>query len=209
MPLATWYAWWATKQQGNPVSIKKDKIIIVDIEATCWQNNQIPFGQQNEIIEVGVCLLDAKSGELSNKRSILVKPEKSEVSPFCTELTTLTPEQVSQGVSFQEACAILEKEYDSRNRLWGSWGAYDHKMFRQQCKEWDIRYPFSKKHINIKRIFADQNNGRRVGMTWALNIADMELQGTHHRGHDDAWNIGRLLRYLLQRHGERILKRYW
>lgn len=190
------------------MAITKDKIIVVDIEATCWEENQTPPNQQNEIIEIGVCLLDAKTHEITEKRSILIKPEKSEVSEFCTKLTTLTQDMVDTGVSFAEACKILETDYNSRNRLWGSWGGYDHKMFRQQCKEWDVRYPFSKKHVNIKKVFGEQN-GRRVGMAWALSIANMKLEGTHHRGHDDAWNIARLLRYLVENHGESILRRYW
>jgi inhibitor of KinA sporulation pathway (predicted exonuclease) len=41
----------------------------------------------------------------------LVKPERSTVSEFCTELTTLTQEQVDQGMSFAEACERLQKRY--------------------------------------------------------------------------------------------------
>ncbi len=38
-----------------------------------------------------------------------------------------------------------EADYNSRNRLWGSWGMYDQKMFQQQCKARTMRYPFSNK----------------------------------------------------------------
>ncbi|MBE7532664.1 MAG: hypothetical protein HS099_23410 [Ardenticatenaceae bacterium] len=39
--------------------------------------------------------------------------------------------------------------------------------------------------------------GRQVGMARALQILKMPLEGTHHRGHDDAWNIARILGTLL------------
>ena len=178
--------------------VRADKIVVVDIEATCWEPNLPPPGQQGEIIEIGVCLLDVGSGALSGKRSILVRPERSTVSAFCTQLTTLTQEQVDGGVSFAEACAILERGYRSRERVWASWGNYDRAMFEAQCAERHIRYPFSEQHINVKKLFADLRGlRRRVGMKTALKIARLSLEGTHHRGSDDAWNIARLLAGLL------------
>ena len=73
---------------------KLDQIIVLDIEATCWEG-EIPRGQENEIIEVGLCLLEPKTGERSAKASYLVRPERSKVSEFCTRLTTLTLRNVS------------------------------------------------------------------------------------------------------------------
>ena len=37
-----------------------DKILVVDIEATCWEGSS-PENMQSDIIEVGVCLLDISS----------------------------------------------------------------------------------------------------------------------------------------------------
>lgn len=83
---------------------KLDKILVVDIEATCWDGPN-PAGMENDIIEVGICLLDIHTGEITNNRGIIVKPERSVVSPFCTQLTTITPEMVDEeGISFKEAC---------------------------------------------------------------------------------------------------------
>ena len=191
------------------MTVRRDQILVVDIEATCWENNQPPPGQQSEIIEIGACLLNVASGELAEKRSILIRPEQSEVSAFCSQLTTLTQAQVDAGIGFAEGCAILEQSYGSRNRLWLSWGDYDRQMFRKQCKARKIRYPFSKKHINFKRLFADLNGKNRVGMTRALEQIGLVLEGTHHRGDDDAWNIARLMRAVLDANGPGILKKHW
>lgn len=68
---------------------KLDQIIVVDLEATCWEGNPPP-GEEQEIIEIGVCALDIASGKRSRKRSLLIRPERSTVSHFCTQLTTLT-----------------------------------------------------------------------------------------------------------------------
>src|SRR5690606_29635528 len=105
-----------------------NSMLIVDIEATCWEGNP-PSGQESEIIEIGICTLSLESGEVGEKHSILVRPQRSTVSEFCTKLTTLTQEQVDKGVSFETACQILRDQFDSANRVWGSWGDYDRKMF--------------------------------------------------------------------------------
>lgn len=192
------------------MAIQRDKIIVVDIEATCWDVTPPPDGQLNEIIEIGLCIYNVDDHELSGKRSIFVKPTASKVSEFCTQLTTITQKQVDEhGISFAEACDILVKEYNARKLLWTSWGGYDHKMFRQQCRRMEIGYPFGDKHMNLKSVFADHNQGRRVGMARALSIAGIDLVGTHHRGDDDAWNIGQLLKFLIEQKGQDIIRRYW
>ena len=68
---------------------KLDQILVIDIESTCWEETP-PSGQENEIIEIGICPIDIATGERLEKESILVKPERSQVSEFCTNPTTLT-----------------------------------------------------------------------------------------------------------------------
>lgn len=174
-----------------------DLLLVVDVEATCWEG-ETPVGQENEIIEIGICTLDVATGQRLEKRSLLVKPERSQVSPFCTQLTTLTQEQVDQGISFAEACAILQSDYLSRERVWASYGDYDRAQFERQCRVRQIEYPFGARHINIKTLFALYYGlSREVGMARALEIAGIPLEGTHHRGDDDAWNIAGLMSLLM------------
>lgn len=192
--------------------IDRTQIVVVDVEATCWKDSP-PLGEQNEIIEVGVCLLDTRTGEIGQKRSLLVKPARSKVSEYCTKLTTITPEMVADGMLFAEACAILESEYNTKTRLWGSWGDYDRRMFESQCASFAVPYPFSTQHVNIKALFAEVHKRgskvKQVGMLTALRTAKLNLQGTHHRGDDDAWNIARLLAYMLRKRGTEILTPFW
>ena len=94
------------------MAIRKDRIVIIDIEATCWEGFDAPKGMQNEIIEIGVCLLNPKANPITvtDKRSILVKPQESYISPFCTELTSITPKMVEEnGIGFDEAKKILRR----------------------------------------------------------------------------------------------------
>lgn len=177
---------------------KLDKIVIVDIEATCWNTGQ-PKGMESDIIEVGVCLLDIRTGEISENRGILVKPERSEISLFCTELTTITPQMIEEeGIAFKEACQILQDQYLSQGRPWASFGAYDQKQFQKQCTAMNIAYPFGPSHINVKTLFALKKKlGHEKGMSAALSLLKIPLEGTHHRGVDDANNIAKILNWIL------------
>ena len=69
-----------------------NRVLVVDVEATCWQSRQPPPGEQSEIIEIGLCPLDLDCLEPGPVHSILVRPQRSQISPFCTRLTSITPE---------------------------------------------------------------------------------------------------------------------
>jgi inhibitor of KinA sporulation pathway (predicted exonuclease) len=174
-------------------------IIIVDLEATCW-NGAIPKGQVNEIIEIGICVLNTETGEISQNEGILIKPELSEISEFCTELTTITQEMVdTEGISFYEACTKLRIEYNPKQYTWASYGQYDLNMLKKQCKLRGVEYPMGHEHINVKTTFTEVKGLRKkVGMKGALNILKIPLDGTHHRGVDDARNIAKVLNWCLQ-----------
>ncbi|MBN1427624.1 MAG: exonuclease domain-containing protein [Anaerolineae bacterium] len=176
-----------------------DQILIIDIEATCW-DGPTPSDQESEIIEIGLASLDVTTLDPLEKRSILIRPERSTVSPFCTQLTTLTQKQVDQGVSFSTACAILKNDHNSRGRTWASYGDYDRRQFARQCEALQVTSPLGMSHINVKNLFALANGlSHEVGMAEALKRLDIPLEGTHHRGIDDAWNIAHILAVLLTR----------
>lgn len=174
------------------------KLLVVDVEATCWQGPPPP-GQQSEIIEIGVCTLETDTGERTAPVSLLVRPSQSEVSAFCTELTTLTSALVATGCSFASACERLRNEYSSASLPWVSWGDYDRRQFRLQCERLEVSYPFSNLHLNAKALFARVYRlPQPVGMAGALRHLKLPLEGTHHRGADDAGNIAQVLFHTLR-----------
>ncbi len=176
---------------------KLDKILVVDVESTCWQGTP-PGGQDSEIIEIGICTLDVASGERDDKRSILVKPERSKVSEFCTKLTTLTQEQVDKGLDFANACSILRNKCSSKERVWASYGDEDRRQFEKLCQARKITYPFGFSHINVKTLFAIIHGfPQEVEMEEALGLLGIPLEGTPHRGVDDAWNLAAIVSELL------------
>ncbi|MEY9860284.1 inhibitor of KinA sporulation pathway (predicted exonuclease) [Catenulispora sp. GAS73] len=172
---------------------------VVDVEATCWVGKPPP-GQVSEIIEIGLTVVDVRERVRVEKHQIMVRPERSTVSEFCTELTGLTQEQVDTGVTFGEACDQLRRQHCADSRPWASWGDYDRKQFQRQCDATAVRYPFAATHTNAKQQFAFANGWPKgVGMHRALDVARLPLEGRHHCGADDAWNIAALVLLMMAR----------
>lgn len=176
---------------------------VIDVEATCWEG-QPPPGSVSEIIEIGLTVVDLLARRRMSRHRILVRPHRSAVSPFCTELTGLTQAEVARGVTFAEACRLLVAEYAAEERPWASWGEYDRRQFARQSKADAVAYPFGypteRSHTNAKAVFTTAHGLRRKpGMSGALQIAGLPLEGRHHSGADDAWNIAALVLDLVGR----------
>jgi inhibitor of KinA sporulation pathway (predicted exonuclease) len=186
-------------------NIKKDKLLIVDLEATCWRGRP-PKGMYQEIIEIGIVCLDLNTGEISDEKGIITIPTKSKISWFCTELTTIDEDLIKkEGIHFNKACEILLKDYDSKNRIWASWDDFDKKQFSKDCKHKNVDYPFSDNHINLKPLFSQfTNDGKQYGVKSALAYLELNFEGCPHRGVDDAYNTARIVSNMLDLLKEKI-----
>lgn len=174
--------------------MKFNKILICDLEATCWETKEESTKHTSEIIEIGIVVLNLETGEVEKSEGILVKPTISVVSPFCTKLTTITQELLDkEGISFKDAYFKLTEEYDSYDTPWASYGEYDKNMLIKQSNRYDWDTPMSNSHTNVKTLFSNKiNGGKPVGMASALRTLKIPLEGTHHRGVDDARNIAKI-----------------
>ena len=127
-----------------------------------------------------------------------MRPQRSRVSAFCTELTGLTQEEVDEGVAFAEACRTLARDHETDTRPWASWGDYDRNQFTRQCQHTGTDYPFSERPHQRQGWCSPRRSASASGpgMAQALEIAGLPLEGRHHRGDDDSWNIAALVLHL-------------
>lgn len=174
---------------------KLNKILVIDLEATCWDEESLqPEGEVQEIIEIGVSELDVKTGAILRNEGILIRPQFSKVSAFCTRLTTLTQEQVDAGMTYPEAIKYLEEKYNPRSLTWASYGDYDREQFRKNDALYKVQSPLGRTHINVKNLLALKKGlSREVGLTRGCELCGFQLSGVHHRGKDDANNIAKIL----------------
>ncbi len=174
--------------------------LVIDLEATCDEERRIP-SRHMEIIEIGSVLVDAATLALVAEHQTFVKPVRHPVlTEFCTKLTTITQADVENAPGFPEAVASLTRFIGGREVLFCSWGDYDRRQFEQDAKFHKVALPFGENHLNVKKQFSTQlGEETRYGMAGALRRVGLPLQGTHHRGIDDARNIARLLPWVLGR----------
>jgi inhibitor of KinA sporulation pathway (predicted exonuclease) len=150
-------------------------------------------------------VVDTHEYKILDTQSILVKPQRSKISNFCTKLTTLTQEQVDTGLLFQEACEKLREDFKSHKRMWLSWGDFDKNIFEKNCADYQCKYPFIKRHLNLKNCFALLHGlSKELGMDAALKMLNIPLEGTHHRGDMDSFNISKILINTLRKFRNRI-----
>ena len=177
---------------------KEQYFLIIDLEATCSKDGSVPRHQM-EIIEIGAVMLNRSTWNIDSEFQQFVKPIiHPQLTDFCTELTSITQQDVDAASSFPEVIAQLHTWMESfPNYIFCSWGNYDKSQFIKDCKLHQIPYPFTSEHRNIKQEFSEYLGvSRKFGMAQALQHLDMELQGTHHRGIDDARNIAAIFKYM-------------
>lgn len=185
--------------------MRDDTILVVDLEATCWEDQTTPAGDAQsvnnmEIIEVG-CALATRKGNLLDARSFLVRPTRNPLlSDFCTELTGITQSMVDAAPTLPEAIEAMNAWLGDLpdDFIWCSWGNYDRLHLEAQC-QLDGTWPIilAHPHLNLKRIWRRTTGQKRKnGFANALAFHGLEFEGHHHRGVDDARNMARVLPYM-------------
>ena len=173
------------------------KHIIFDLEATCWEKGSNI--DRMEIIEIGAAKLVSEVYEVSDTFSTFVRPTREPIlSDFCKNLTTISQSEVESAPIFPEALENFLNWIGEGETVMCSWGAYDIRQIKADCKKHDLEHPvIFDSHINLKETFSKLSDCRPCGMRKALNILGIGLQGTHHRGIDDALNISRIAQRIL------------
>lgn len=184
------------------MKIAQDYYLIIDLEATCSDDGSIPR-QRIEIIEIGAVLLNSKTLQVDGEYQTFIKPIlHPELTDFCQSLTSITQRDVDTASLFPEAVKEFQSWfYPFGSYLFCSWGDYDKNQFKQDCRLHGVGYPFPGDHLNLKKAFSTLvGSTKKFGMTGALDKLGIELEGTHHRGIDDARNIARIVQAVLLRY---------
>ncbi len=169
------------------------KFLIIDLEATCWENSTREQRDEMEIIEIGGAVVEPYSLKLLDSFSIMVKPVfHPKLSPFCTDLTSITQKMVDEGTDSKMAIDKLSAYIDNDD-IFCSWGLFDCKMIYKHCSKWSILYPFKNSHANIKTVVAQATDQKPCSVSRACNFFDINFQGRQHRGINDAVNMRTIL----------------
>lgn len=180
-------------------------IFVLDFEANCVKKGSL---NPQEIVEFPVVPIDVSKGEIVPEMIFhtYLQPEHHELTEFCTELTGITPEMVSTGVSLQKALEMFDEHI-------AKFGLEDEDFVVVTCGNWDLQTclrkeanykkinlrPCFRRFINIKDVFSKCTGGpRKIGMPGMLKFLGLELEGKHHSGIDDSKNIAKIMCKLIQ-----------
>ena len=177
--------------------------LVIDLEATTDEDGDgvraVPRDEM-ETIEIGALLVRATSLAVEAEFQTFVRPVRhATLTPFCTSLTGITQEMVADAPLFPEALESMRQAMlvGRWGVVWGSWGLFDDTQLRRDCAYHGIAYPMPE-HMNLKNVFsAAQGRRKRYGMSKALQLCGLPLEGAHHRALDDAKNIARLLPWIV------------
>lgn len=173
--------------------MKYDKIAFFDLEMCCWEDNK----RIGEIIEIGLTLVDVESKEIIKTGQYYVKPEKDNISQYCTNITGITPQIIKkQGRPLQEVLKTMIKNFGGQNRIYSSWGRDDTVLFNE-CNLKNIPLPFFEL-LNVGTIYRLQynRNNQATSLQDTLKIHNIEFEGKAHSGLVDSYNLAKLYIHL-------------
>lgn len=172
------------------IQIKHVDLIVCDLEATCWDDGTNK--DQMETIEIGAVRI--QNGVIADQFSSFIKPAMyTELSEFCKKLTTIRQADVDAARPFHEVFSSFLQWIGQAPFVFCSWGRYDVGQLQLDTQRLNIPWPATlSNHLNIKHAFALWRQVPSCGMDRAMHLAGLTLEGTHHRGIDDARNIARI-----------------
>lgn len=182
-------------------------ILVVDVEATCWPDEQPDLRNRqreiSEIIEIGAVRLRGDDLEFDGEYQSFILPiTYPALSAFCSELTSITQADVDAAPTFPEAWARFVEWFadDLPSVVMASWSAYDHVLFARQCAEHGLPAP-PWEHLDVKEeygqwTFVRDGRRERSRLGVALERIGVPQEGRAHRAIVDARNTAALLQEL-------------
>jgi inhibitor of KinA sporulation pathway (predicted exonuclease) len=170
--------------------------IIYDLEATCWQTEAERVGRTQEIIEIGAVKIN-EYGKVDSRFESFIRPTiHPQLSPFCTQLTSITQIDVNQADIFPIVVADFKDWIgvnDDEEYLLCSWGFFDQKAMAKNCLLHKMDDAWTTEHISLKHQYPRiKGIGYAIGLRNAVEREGFEFEGAHHRGIDDALNLAKI-----------------
>lgn len=144
-------------------------------------------------------MLDACSLLVQDEFCTFIRPVRHpRLTAFCSGLTSIRQADVDSAPGYPAASALFKDLlYRYENFLFCSWGDFDKSQLEQDSAYHQLPFPIGAMHLNIKVRFPEkQGLKKRYGMSQALAMCGLQLQGVHHRGIDDARNMARMAPYI-------------
>lgn len=179
-------------------------ILCIDTELSCWDDSVFQRKQIMEIFEFGLAEIDVETLTISRSGHYYIKNTRHEVTPYCTELTSITQSMLDkQGFALEDASRIMKDKWGIGNRqkpifAWGD----ERKWMEADFKEKGIEYPFHNSLINLAdyyRFGFCESERKRSGLKKAANRYNVEIITPAHTAEADAKTLANVLIEMIKR----------
>lgn len=177
------------------------RLIVFDLEATCWEPEE---PDRVEILEIGAVRMPAGTDEVEHEAarefSEIVRPVLAPaLGEFCLGLIPIGQAEADASDPFPIVFARF-LAWIGEGPFWlASWGSFDRAQLDIECKRHCLAMPRGfAGHIDLRREFARSRNVRPPGLKTALEAEGLTMDGVSHRALPDARNLARLARILVK-----------
>jgi inhibitor of KinA sporulation pathway (predicted exonuclease) len=171
--------------------MKERHFIVYDLEATCWRSKP----KTVEVIEIGAVKVN-ESLEIVDEFCSFVRPLlHPEISPFCTQLTSITQRDVEDAGHFHEVIQEFTAWLDPHNvhPVLMSWGEFDKRQLLTDARLHQLDLPWLRYHACLQMHYSRWKGSKnQIGLKNALQLEGLHYLGTQHRAIEDARNMARL-----------------
>ena len=189
-----------------------DYLIVLDFEATCWEN-KITQPQKGEIIEFPAVLMNTADGKIEETFHHYVMPTQcSTLTDFCKNLTGISQETVNAAVPLAPIMKLFgdwvkavceprslvinpaEASDGNKSATFVTWSDWDLgiQLFHECLRKSLFRNSHFNAWIDLRLVYRTFYKSKPVGLNGALEERGLMFAGREHSGIDDAKNTARL-----------------
>lgn len=166
-----------------------NRMLCIDVEMTCWEGAP-PEGEASEMIALGIVDLRTDDLEIKRAQQFLIRPQFSTISPFCSTLTGITPNEGAAAPPLAEVLRTVRKSFGQSD--WCAWGR-DDELIRESCQRAGAEFPFPGLfHDVAAQVRLLLGLTYRPGLDEALARFNLDFEGQPHDVLADARNLARL-----------------
>lgn len=149
-----------------------------------------------KIIQIGACVGNINTGQIFEKLSIYVNPNEH-ISPYITNLTKITQQDVDNGLTLEEAYRKLQRMHENYDSFINpiTWGGGDSQELLDQLKQENPNFEgwcFGRRWIDVKTLFVSWRLANKQpiqgGLAKSMTKVGLKFFGQKHNAQSDAEN---------------------
>ncbi len=177
------------------------RFIVTDLE---WNGSYTrkTHGYFNEIIEIGAVKTDEKWGSVETFHAVICPVISRKLSNIVTDLTNITPEELAEGLSFEEAITLFSEWIGDEEAVLATWSNTDLLVLMENFHYYygDETIPFATHYVDLQRYCQQQlgvDTSQQLGLSHATEMLGISDEGMAlHRALDDSILTARVLKQL-------------